>query len=123
VDRFAAKRVAVNQATGIRLVVRIIFDDFTLQDADIDFIERKMIGVGFFVSVVGDPYTVVAYRVNNVFESHRQPFDIKIDSKCQPSVEFGVFVENLVHGLLEFLFRASQHFFDFLFHLFVPIAA
>ena len=68
--RVSTERVAINQATGKGLIIRIIFDDFTLKDTDKDFIERQMICLGFFIGVVGNPYLLITYRVNDVFDSH-----------------------------------------------------
>jgi hypothetical protein len=74
VDRCTGKGITVNQATGIGSIVGIVLNDFSLKDAEEDFIERKMVGLGFFVSVVRNPYSVMTYRVNDVFDSHGLPF-------------------------------------------------
>jgi len=38
--RLSAESVAINQATGKGLVIRVIFDNLTLKNADEDFVER-----------------------------------------------------------------------------------
>ncbi len=68
--RVSTERVAINQATGKGLIIRIPFNDFTLKNADKDFIERQAVCLGFFVSVIGNPYSLITYRVNDVFDSH-----------------------------------------------------
>ena len=68
--RVSTERVAINQATGKGFIIRIPFDDFTLKNADKDFIERQAVCLGFFISVVGNPYSLITYRVNDVFDSH-----------------------------------------------------
>jgi hypothetical protein len=52
VDRYIGKGITVNQATGIGLIVGIVLNDFTLKDAEEGFVKRKVVGLGFFVSVV-----------------------------------------------------------------------
>ena len=68
--RVSTERVAINQATGKGLIIRILFDDFTLKNADKDFIERQAVGLGFFIGVVSNSYSLITYRVNDVFDSH-----------------------------------------------------
>ena len=46
------KGITVNQATGIGLIVGIVLNDFTLRDAEKDLVKRKVVSLGFFVSVV-----------------------------------------------------------------------
>jgi hypothetical protein len=67
----ASKTVTVDQATRIRLVRRIVFDDLTVQDTGEDFIERETICLGFFVGVVGDPNTIGTDSVNNGLDVHK----------------------------------------------------
>jgi hypothetical protein len=74
VDRYIGKGITVNQATGIGLIVGIVLNDFSLKDAEKDFVERKVVGLGFFVSVVCNSYPVMTYRINDVFDSHGLPF-------------------------------------------------
>jgi hypothetical protein len=74
VNRCAGKGITVDQTTGIGFIVRIVLNDFSLKDAEEDFIERKLVGLGFLVSVVRNPYSVMTYRINDVFDSHGLPF-------------------------------------------------
>ena len=68
--RLSAESVAINQATRKGLVIRVILDNLTLKNADEDFVERETINLCLFISVVGNPYSVVSYCVNDVFNIH-----------------------------------------------------
>jgi hypothetical protein len=69
-NRNTRKSIAVNQATGIRHVIGIVLDDLTLKHAEKDFIERQAIGARLLIRVIGDPDSVVAYCINDVFNVH-----------------------------------------------------
>jgi len=58
------KRLTVNQATGIRFVGWVVFDDFPLKDADEDFIKGKVVSLRFFVCVIGNANTIMPYSIN-----------------------------------------------------------
>jgi len=66
----AGKGITVDQAAGIGFIVGIILNDLTLQDTEEDFVKRKSVGLGFFVRVICNSQPIMAYRVNNVFDSH-----------------------------------------------------
>ena len=46
------KGITVDKAAGIWFVVGIVLNDFTLKDTEEDFVKRKLVGLGLFVSVV-----------------------------------------------------------------------
>ena len=81
VNRLATESVSINQATGIRPVVWIVFDNFTVENTDQDLVERQMICFGFFIGMVGNPYAVVAYRVDDVIYVHPRP-SLSADRSC-----------------------------------------
>ncbi|MCL0093458.1 hypothetical protein M1O19_00790 [Dehalococcoidia bacterium] len=66
--RLFAEGFTINQAAGVRLVIRIVFDDFPLKNADEDFIEGETVCLGFFVGAVGNPYSIASHCVNDVFD-------------------------------------------------------
>jgi hypothetical protein len=89
-DRHISKGVAIHQTTGIRLIVGIVLDDFSLKDAEENFIEGQTVSLGLFVGVISNPYPVMAYRVNNIFNPHGLPFTIphysmSMHRMCRPS--------------------------------------
>ncbi len=71
VNGFASKTVTIDQATRIRLVGWIVFDDLAVQNTGEDFIEGETVCLGFFVSVVGDPNTIVTDSINNGLDVHK----------------------------------------------------
>lgn len=70
VHRLSRECFSVDQATGIRFVIWIVLNNLALKNADEDFVKREMIGLSFLVSMVGNPYSIVAYGVNDVFQIH-----------------------------------------------------
>lgn len=66
--RLFAEGFTINQAAGVGLVIRIVLDDFPLKDADEDFIEGETVCLGFFIGVVGNPYSIVSHCINDVFD-------------------------------------------------------
>lgn len=66
--RLFAEGFTINQAAGVRLVIRIVFDDFPLKNADEDFIEGETVCLGFFIGAVGNPYSIASHCVNDVFD-------------------------------------------------------
>lgn len=50
--------------------MRIVLNNLPFTDAHKDFVKRKPVGLCFFVGVVGDAYSIVAYGVNDVFQIH-----------------------------------------------------
>ena len=50
--QLSAKGFTINQAAGVRLVIRVVFNDLTLKNADEDFIEGETVRLGFLISVV-----------------------------------------------------------------------
>jgi len=67
------KSAAVNQATWIGFVVRVIFDNFATKNAEVDFIERKVVGMRLLIRVVGDTNPTTAYGIANGFDVHWNP--------------------------------------------------
>jgi len=71
VNGLASKTVPIDQATRIRPVGWIVFDDLAVQDAVEDFIEGETVCLGLFVGVVGDPNTIVTDSLNNGLNVHK----------------------------------------------------
>lgn len=67
------KSAAVNQATWIGFVVRVIFDHFATKYAKINLVEREVVGVGLLIRVVGDTNPTTAYGIDNGFDVHWNP--------------------------------------------------
>jgi hypothetical protein len=65
-----AERFSIDQATWIRLVTWVVLNNLTLKDADKDFVECEMVGLSLFIGVVCNPYAIMAYGVNDVFQIH-----------------------------------------------------
>jgi hypothetical protein len=85
--RFPTESLAENQATGKRFIIGILFDDFTLENADKDFIERQEVCLGLFICMVGNPYPVTAYRVKDVLDVHLVPsFKRALESGSAPVI-------------------------------------
>ena len=70
VHGIAARSVAVDQTTGIRLVVGIVFEDLAVHDAVRNLIERETVGKSFFIGMVRDADSLLAERANDVVDSH-----------------------------------------------------
>ena len=74
-DRVSAKSITVNQATGKRFVIRVIFNNFPLENAKKHLIKRQTVRLSLFVSVIGYSNLVPAYRLNKVLYLQRSaPF-------------------------------------------------
>jgi hypothetical protein len=65
VNGLAREALAINQATRIGLVRRVVFYDLTLQDAQEDSIKGQMIRLRLFVSVISNAYAIVTDCINN----------------------------------------------------------
>jgi hypothetical protein len=70
VDRVAPERIPINETTGIGHILRIFLDDFPLKNAEEDLIERETVCLGFLVRMICNTYSVAAYRVNDIFNTH-----------------------------------------------------
>jgi len=68
--RLTKKSVAINQATGIWLVFRILFNDLTLKNAEENLIKREIICLCFFVGVIGDSDPPSMYSLDNILNLH-----------------------------------------------------
>lgn len=68
--RLACETITINQATWIRCVRRISFDNLTLQDTEEDFIEGQAVCLCFFVSMVSNADAVISNSINNVLDVH-----------------------------------------------------
>lgn len=66
----ACETITINQATWIRLIRGIRFDNLTLQDTEEDFIEGQVVCLRFFVSVVSNADAVISNSINNVLDVH-----------------------------------------------------
>ena len=72
--RLTRETLAIDQATWVRLIGGIVFDDLALQDAEEDFVKGQSIRLCFFVGMVGDAYAVFAQSVNDVLGVHCETF-------------------------------------------------
>jgi len=72
-DWLPSETIAIDQATRIGLIVRIVFDNLALNHTEEDFVEGYAIGLRFFVGVVGNAYLVVLNGCNKVLEVHLSP--------------------------------------------------
>jgi len=70
VHGITARSVAVDQTTGIRLVVGIVFEDLAMYGAVRNLIERETVGKGFFVGMVRDADSPHVERANEVVNVH-----------------------------------------------------
>jgi hypothetical protein len=70
VHRFLSESVPANQATRIRLIVGVVFDYIAPKNADQYLIKGQVVRLSCFVGVIGDAYSVLAYRANDVFNVH-----------------------------------------------------
>jgi hypothetical protein len=71
VNGLTDKTFTVDQATRIRLVGWIIFDDLTVQDTIEDFIKGKMVCLCFLISVVSDMNAMVTDGINDRLNIHK----------------------------------------------------
>jgi hypothetical protein len=68
--RLTVKRLAVDQATGIQPIVRIVLDHLTAKHATKDLVKRQVIRLRLFVGVVCDSDSVVCDRGNDLGNIH-----------------------------------------------------
>jgi hypothetical protein len=85
-----AEGLSIDQTAWERLVIGVLLDDLSLDNANEDFIEREMIGLGFSVSVIRNPHTIVANGVDDVFDLHWTSF-------LQPSISGMIVSRQLVN--------------------------
>jgi hypothetical protein len=67
---FRSPSLPLNPPLGVWTIVHVFFDDLALKNADENFIERQSVCVRFFISVICNPYPIVADRVDNIFKVH-----------------------------------------------------
>lgn len=67
-DWLSGETVTVDQTTWVRLVGWIVFDDFTVQYAEENFVKGQTVCLCFFVGVVSDAYSIMTNSVNNVLD-------------------------------------------------------
>ena len=66
----AAQSVAVDQTTGIRLVVGIVFEYLAVHDAVHNVIERETVGKSFFFGMIRNADSLLVERANDVVDVH-----------------------------------------------------
>jgi len=67
----ACETIAINQTAWIRLVLGIILNDLSSQNAGKDFIEGKMVCLRFLIGMVSDPYAVMTDSGDDVLNVHQ----------------------------------------------------
>ncbi len=67
----ADKTFTIDQATRIRLVGWIIFNDLTVQDTIENFIKGEMVRLCFLIGVVSDMNAMVTDSINDRLNIHK----------------------------------------------------
>ena len=67
---FLAVGISINQATGERPVVWIVFKLLALIDTGKYVVIRQLVIFGFILSVVGDMYSTMTFRTDNILNVH-----------------------------------------------------
>ncbi len=76
----ADKTFTVDQATRIRLVGWIIFNDLTVQDTVENFIKGEMVCLCFLIGVVSDMNAMVTDSINDPLNIHKMTLPNRIIS-------------------------------------------
>ena len=61
---------AVYQTAWVRFIIWVVFNNFAVEDGMKYLIKSQIISSGFFICVIGDPYSITAYSLCNVADIH-----------------------------------------------------
>ena len=70
VNRFFMNIFSVDQATGIGFIIRIIFDYFSIKNAEKYFFKAEIIRIGFFIRMISNSNPISADRYDDIIDFH-----------------------------------------------------